>query len=53
MTASRRSRSQSWDPRAPLPPNRRRQPQSHEPSPLPATHKRREDFRHSLVKMIM
>ncbi|XP_019854285.1 PREDICTED: dynein heavy chain 7, axonemal-like [Amphimedon queenslandica] len=53
--ASRHSRSRSWDPNRPGP-SSTKHPQalpSHQPSPLPATHKRREDFRHALVKMIM
>lgn len=50
--ASQRNRSMSWDPNTPLPPNRRHQ-SSTQPTSLPATHKRREDFRHALVRMIM
>ena len=52
VAASQRTRSMSWDPNTPLPPNRRHQ-SSTQPTSLPATHKRREDFRHALVRMIM
>ena len=52
VAASQRNRSMSWDPNTPLPPNRRHQ-SSTQPTSLPATHKRREDFRHALVRMIM
>lgn len=50
LIASRRTRSRSWDPQ---PPSKRKTISTHQPSPRPVTHKRREDFRHALVKMIM
>ena len=54
IIASRHSRSRSWEPNRTGPSVTKHQTlPTHQPSPLPATHKRKEDFRHALVKMIM